>query len=187
MVNNQKIPRTGRGAPQSEAPFLSLSDDALLAQCAVDHYRSSGPGGQKRNKTSSAVRLRHEPTEISATATEHRSQHVNLVYALRRLREAIALERRGNIDLDTYSPSNVFRECVSDGGSFRVNPRDPKYPIAVSEILDVFQACQMAVAKTGEYLELSTGQMVKLLRADPKTWKQANQMRASMGLKPLRS
>jgi protein subunit release factor B len=55
--------------------WTRLSDDELLRQCAVDTYRASGPGGQKRNKTSSAVRLRHLPSGLSVIAEESRSQH----------------------------------------------------------------------------------------------------------------
>ena len=61
----------------SRARWAALSDDQLLAQCQVDTYRASGPGGQKRNKTSSAVRLRHPPSGLLVIAEESRSQHEN--------------------------------------------------------------------------------------------------------------
>src|SRR6516162_9727793 len=71
-----------------------LSDAQLLAQCAVDTYRASGPGGQKRNKTSSAVRIRHLPSGLIVIAEESRSQHENRARALRRLRQALYLQVR---------------------------------------------------------------------------------------------
>src|SRR4051794_25975194 len=79
------------------AAWTSLTDAQLLAQCAVDTYRASGPGGQKRNKTSSAVRLRHGPTGLLVIAEESRSQHENRARALRRLREALYLKLRDDL------------------------------------------------------------------------------------------
>ncbi len=64
-------------AVMSRHNWTALTDEQLLAQCEVDTYRASGPGGQKRNKTSSAVRLRHLPSGLLVIAEESRSQHEN--------------------------------------------------------------------------------------------------------------
>lgn len=65
---------------------LSLGDESLLAECEVDVFTGPGPGGQHRNKTESAVRLRHLPTGLTIVATERRSQFQNKDRALERLR-----------------------------------------------------------------------------------------------------
>ena len=75
--------------PADAARALALSDDALLAECDVDVFVGSGPGGQHRNKTESAVRLRHRPTGLLITATERRSQLMNRDAALQRLRDRL--------------------------------------------------------------------------------------------------
>jgi ribosome-associated protein len=62
------------------------SDDALLAQCEVETFRAGGPGGQHQNVTDSAVRLRHRPTGLTVTCRAQRSQYLNKMDALRRLR-----------------------------------------------------------------------------------------------------
>ena len=67
---------------------------ALLAESEIDFYRSSGPGGQKKNKTESSVRVRHLPTGLIRIATEHRSQTRNRDLALERLFEALEKRKR---------------------------------------------------------------------------------------------
>jgi peptide chain release factor 2 len=51
----------------------------------MDFYKSTGPGGQHRNKTMSAVRLVHVPTGIMVTSAAERSQHDNRRYAMEQL------------------------------------------------------------------------------------------------------
>ena len=76
-------------------PPLPDSDDALLAECEVDTFRSGGKGGQHANKTESAVRLRHRPTGLVVTSQQERSQHRNKQIALDELRRRIeALNHR---------------------------------------------------------------------------------------------
>lgn len=166
--------------------YLTLEDSALVAQCEVDHYRARGPGGQKRNKTSSAVRLRHRPTGLAVTATEERSQHVNKIRGIRRLREAIALQVRSEIDPDGYQPGELLCSCIGRDGQLRVGRRDDRYYPVVSELLDVLDTCRARVRDTAKCLGLSTANLIKFIQNDPKLWKRVNEMRTAAELKPLR-
>lgn len=165
------------------ADYLTLTDDALVAQCSVDHYRASGPGGQKRNKTSSAVRLRHHPTGLSVTASDERYQSVNRVRAMRRLREAIALHVRAT---DGSSPSELLRSVTTTAGGIRISAKNEDYFKVVQEVLDTLAACAMRVRDAAERLGISTSHLVKFIESDPKVWDRANQMRSEAGLKTLR-
>ncbi len=165
--------------------FLNLDDPSLLRQCELDTFRSSGPGGQKRNKTSSGVRLRHQPTGVIVTAVEDRSQHVNKARAVRRLRAAIALTVRYPIR-DDYQPSETLKSCLNDATHINVGKRDARYPLVVAEILDVLQTEGVRLSEAARVLAIPTSHLVSFLQNDPKLWQCVNQLRAAAGLKPLR-
>ena len=65
------------------------SDEELLKECKVETFRASGKGGQHVNKTESAVRITHLPTDTVATCQDERSQFQNKRKCLNQLRRKL--------------------------------------------------------------------------------------------------
>jgi hypothetical protein len=174
----------------SRAEWVNLSDRQLLDQCEVDTYRASGPGGQKRNKTSSAVRIRHLPSGLIVIAEESRSQHENRVRALRRLRQAFFLQIREEIPpallrAEGLVSHPVYKDARSPAGRLTLGRKDPRFWPVAGLVLDVLQATRGSVRETASALGISTANLVEFLQTDPKVWEQALQFRVRFGLKPL--
>ena len=68
----------------------SIEIDINPADVRTDTYRASGAGGQHINKTDSAVRLTHIPTNIVVQCQDSRSQHSNRDVAWKRLRSKLS-------------------------------------------------------------------------------------------------
>ena len=151
--------------------WLAMSDEELSALCKMQAFKSSGPGGQKVNKTSSAVRIIHNPTGIEVTSSESRSQHENRHYALKKMRMKIALEIRAN-----------GKKGIDN---FEISVSNPKYPLFAALILDSLDDYGFRIGDCAQFLGLSTGQFVRLLEKDPEIWRKVNSERKTKGLKPL--
>jgi RF-1 domain len=165
--------------------FRFLSDEQLLAQCRVDHYRGSGPGGQKRNKTSNAVRLAHLPSGISATATESRSLKENHLHCLRRLRVKIAAEIREPIDPIRFEVPDWFLSVRHDR-KIEVSHRHELYAATAGLILDLL-AINGNPAAVAVNLGVTTTAIIKLLESETAWWAAANDIRSKQGLSVLQS
>jgi hypothetical protein len=161
-----------------------LSDDAFLRDCRFDVARGSGPGGQKRNKTSNAVRVTHLPTGLAATATESRSQAENKMRAVRRLRLKLATDLREPIELRTFEPPAYFLQ-VRRQSRIELSYRHPLYTAVAGLVLDLMSATSGNPAHVAANLGVSTTAVVKLLEDEPHLWTKANQIRAENGLVAL--
>jgi hypothetical protein len=173
--------------------FLALDDEALLDQCDVHIYKSSGPGGQHRNKVSSAVRLKHRPSGISAHGDESRSQHQNKRMALRRLRMNIACQLRRPVDPGKDRPPPIVTECLfvprgvplRAGRRIRIGTRDFRFWRVVAFLLDVLDALHGRMSDTAAYLGVTTGNVAALLKQDRHLFAAAQSIRRKHGQHPL--
>jgi RF-1 domain len=163
--------------------WTELTDEQLLSQCCLDTYRASGPGGQKRNKTSSAVRLRHGPTGLLVIAEESRSQHENRARALRRLRQALFLRLREPVI--AQETAALLAQLRDGDGRIHFGRKDPRFWPVAGLALDALLGAEGRVGDAAESLGISTGNLIDLLRTHEKVWEQANQIRTRFGYKTL--
>lgn len=162
---------------------LTWPDERLLAECEIDTYRASGPGGQHRNKVSSAIRLRLRGSEMVVTGTGSRSQHENKAKALSRLREALALTARAPLVRPVRWPDNVRIESQQ----LHVSERNPARHEVVALVLDALSEGAGDVKLAAAALDLTPSSLTRFLLRYPKAWMELNRLRAERGLPPLRS
>lgn len=179
-------------APAQSLHPASLDEQALRAQCRLRRTRGSGPGGQNRNKLETAVVLTHEPTGITATASERRSQGENLKVALFRLRVNLALAYRVTRHQGTEAQRRERQEASAvwqarcRNGRIVVNPRHPDFPGLLAEVLDVLTTREFDVKAVADGLNVSMSQLVKFLKLEPRALAQVNRQRVERGVHALR-
>jgi hypothetical protein len=173
--------------------WLAASDEQLLAGCDVHIYKASGPGGQHRNKVSSAVRLRHRATEISAVANDSRSQHDNRRQALVRLRMNLALQWRVSASpVDAPLPA-VVAECLHTPKKptseaplhLQIGRKDVRFWPIAAYLLDWLNDAQGRLAPVAARLGVSTGNLTRVLKSDRHLLAAAQTLRREHHQRPI--
>ncbi len=164
---------------------VCLAENELLAQCRVDRYRASGPGGQNRNKLETAVRLTHEPTGITVTGTERRSQGENLSVALSRMRMALAIGVRAPA-FPGRDPSALWVSRRGADGRIPVNDQHPDLPVLIAEALDFLCFEKWQPGPAAQRLGVSSSQLIKLIQKDAHAFGYFNSERGKIGLGGMR-
>ncbi len=134
--------------------------------------RGTGPGGQKRNKTESAVRVTHVTTGLSAIDDVERSQHINRHHALQKLRLEFALHLR--------CEPTAWKQPVP-------SPSSDNFPLWAAVALDALFATDFKLAEAVVILGTTTSQLVKNLQKLPALWQFVNAERVKRGLSPLKN
>jgi hypothetical protein len=166
-----------------------LTDEELLTQCRLTRGRSSGPGGQHRNKVSTQVTLTHVPTGIEAQAGERRSPEANRREAIFRLRLALAVNARtAPIPRDSWGDirSDLWRSRCGPTGHIACNPDHADYPAMLAEALDAVHASSLDPKAAALRLCCTMSQLVKLIKDHPPALAWLNRARAERKLHPLK-
>ena len=154
------------------ARLLALSEQQLLAECRCDTMRGTGPGGQKRNKTESAVRVTHIATGLFAFDDVERSQHINRHHALQKLRLEFAFHLR--------CEPTAWKQPVP-------SPSSDSFPLWTAVALDALFATDFKLSEAVAILGTTTSQLVKNLLKLPTLWQFVNTERVKRNLPPLKN
>jgi hypothetical protein len=158
--------------------WLRLDDAALLKRCREERYKASGPGGQRRNKVETALRLRHPASGVVVQAEEARSLAENRRRALRRLRERIALEVRAPFDLAQPAlPDELLAQRPAGRGGLAINTKNASYPIVMAVALDALAAAEGSYARAARAFGVTTSQLMRFLRSDRELWRAVEGLR----------
>ena len=126
--------------PVMDAPNVEIADSDVR----MEVFRASGAGGQHINKTSSAVRLIHEPTGLVASSQEERSQLQNREKAMNRLKSLLAtkIEEEHQAELDAIAGKQAQVGWGSQIRSYVMQPyqmvKDLRTEIETSNVDAVF-------------------------------------------------
>ena len=163
----------------------AIPEEDLLKQCEIGFGRTSGPGGQHRNKVETAVHIRHLPTGTEASASERRKQFENRIMAIKRLRLKMAANVRTVVHPQRHKPTELWQQR-RQGEKMSVNPNHKDYPALLAEAMDVIWARKFDVAGAAGLLGITMSQLAKLIRHERHAFSLVNQGRVDRGLPALK-
>jgi len=161
-----------------------MPPEDLLRLTERQNFQSSGPGGQKRNRVRSAVRLKLPALELISECGEFREADRNLKKALRGLRLKLALAAAENVETESREEYD-FAPARRPAFRVRVNPEHddfPEFAFRALGALRYFRGDQKAAAAV---LEVSPSALVRFLKIDKRVFARANDCRTRLGLPPL--
>ncbi len=161
----------------------AVDDRVLERQCQVEPLRRSGPGGQRRNKVQTGIRLLHRPTGLRVEAAERRSREENRRVALRRLRMELALVVRTGNGPEGFPSPAWQKRCHQ--GRLSLAPSSKEFPALLAEALDCIACFKADVKRAAEQLGCTPSQLVKLLKRQPQALELVNRWRKEQDLPAL--
>lgn len=106
-----------------------------------DFYKSTGPGGQHKNKTLTAARLTHIPTGIVVTSGNERSQLDNKKIALKNLEEIL-----------NNKSGNEFKSTVKQRWENNISPKDANISIYMNYQLVSCKKTNIEIKRLKDFL-----------------------------------
>lgn len=97
--------------------YSAIDLETLRREVVVETYRAPGPGGQRKNRKETAIRLTHIPTGLTVVASERRSQAMNREIAFERLLKRLTeLNRPRKRRIRTKPPVGAVRAQREEKG-----------------------------------------------------------------------
>jgi hypothetical protein len=174
---------SGAGVPVLDAyAWLAAPPEALLKTCVQARFQGSGPGGQKRNRVYSGVRLTHAASGLTAESVDSRASLRNLHAALARLRLNMALSAAlpgcDPAEADARSPQPPFRA--------EANPGHGDFPRFALRALHLLAWHRGRLAPAAAALDCPASALTRFFKADKGVWARARAIREANGLHPLK-